>query len=141
MIITISGQEVPVRKETLEVNDTIDQHSTCSFVVVDTEGEFDFEKGEPVEVYNDDDKLVFGGVIEEAHKRKVTKGLFRHEIICQDWHYLASKRIAARAYKGQKAGQVINALLDNYLRDEGLYGGYYWNIYEGKTWNEVSENE
>lgn len=120
MIVRIANEEVPTREGSLEISDRIGERSTCYFVVSDEDGEMRFEKGQKVEVEYEG-SLIFGGVIERAREQRVSpQGTLFHTIEAPDWHYLTDKRIVAEAFKGETPGNVVQALLNNYLTDEGM---------------------
>lgn len=56
-MIKVNNQIVDISKNSLNISDAIEERTTCSFTVVDTEGEYSFRKGHPVEVYNKKDIL------------------------------------------------------------------------------------
>ena len=80
-----------------------------------------FKKGQPVDVY-DGEELIFSGVIETAIKIKNTFDMV-HDVSCIDWHYLADKRIMAKAYENEQAGDIIKDIISTYLVDEGVTQG------------------
>ncbi len=69
-------------------------------------------------------EIVFSGVIERAEGAYYTKdGILFFEIECVDWHYAADKRLAAKSYSEQYAGDIIIDLWESYLKDEGIVAG------------------
>lgn len=68
---------------------------------------------------------VFGGVIDRpvAKNASLYGNAKMHDITCADWHYLAGKRIIAKAYKDMYAGDIVKDIIDNYLSQEGITAG------------------
>ncbi len=123
MLIAISGSQVSVLAGTLNIDDAIGERSTCSFVVRDNAGAMHFRKGQPVQVIDDEGRLVFAGVVDSAQEQKPgPRPLLLHRITCADWHYLADKRIAAKSYENMAAGDIVSDLLASYLHAEGVLG-------------------
>jgi hypothetical protein len=123
MIVKIGGNQVSVSRGSMSISTAIEERSTTSFVVVDVDGAFHYEKGQPVEIINDENgnKLEFAGVIESSKEQKITstRGLM-HSISCVDWHYLADRRIIAKAYEDMYAGDIVKDLITTYLAQEGV---------------------
>lgn len=119
--VKISDDPVQIRKQSFTIEDIIDEHSVCSFVVVDIGEGYSFQKGEPIEV-EEDSELIFTGFIEEAHEKVLSKDgeMREHEIHCKDNHYLIDKRVIARAYENMLAGDVVKNLWEEYWQDEGI---------------------
>ena len=71
--------------------------------------------------YTDYEK-VFGGVIDRpvSQNASLNGNAKMHAITCADWHYLAGKRIIAKAYKGMYAGDIVKDIIINYLSQEGI---------------------
>lgn len=120
MDIKIGGVFVPVAENSEQIEDAIEERSTASFAVVDKLNQFTFQKGQPVEIY-DNNLLLFSGIIESALKKVYThNGVAKHAISCIDWHYLADKRIIANAYTNQHAGEIVRDIVDTILSHEGV---------------------
>ncbi len=123
MQVTISGNIVSILNRTLNIDDAIEERSTCSFTVIDIEGTKHFRKGQPVIITDDDGIRVFAGVIDSVTEEKPGSGnLLYHRVQCVDWHYLADKRIAAKTHENTLAGDIVQDLIDSYLREEGVMG-------------------
>lgn len=123
--VTVGGVAVTVSDGTLEIEQAIEERSTCRFTVVDREGALRFHTGQRVIVTDDvTGETLFGGVIETPDEREIRDagGLF-HEITAVDWHYLADKRIAATSYENRTAGEIVGDLVGTYLAAEGVRGG------------------
>lgn len=122
-MIKISGQEVIISKDSLSIDDAIEERSIASFTVIDASGSRHYKKGEPVEII-ENGELIFAGVIDTPKEKKVTPiGDMYHYITCTDWHYLADKRIVAKAYELTFAGDIVIDFINTYLADEGVTAG------------------
>lgn len=138
MQVYISGNSIMTVKNSLNIDDAIEERSICSFIVIDEHGINHYKKGQKVEVFDDDGNLKFAGVIDTSKEKKIvnTDGLY-HTIICADWHYLADKRIIAKAYEETLAGDIVNDIIDTILADEGITIG---NIQDGALVSEAVFN-
>ena len=94
--VEISGSAISLREDSLSISDVIEERSTASFDVLDLTSSEAIVKGNPVEIYNESDELIFAGFVEIAEKQEISRdaGLV-YTIQCVDNHYLADKRIAA----------------------------------------------
>ena len=121
MQIKIGGSVVDVKTGTFEMEDSIDERSTCSFIVLDPTNSATYSKGQPVLITTDSHKLIFGGVIEESEATVTSPDDYTfHSIQCVDWHYLADKRIIAEAYEDKTIDYIVKDIVDTYLVDEGV---------------------
>ena len=167
MIITISGVGVSVQDGSFEIEDNVEERSVCEFVIVDHEGNKEFEKGQPVSVFDPDGDVelpitwdfyknkkwnelsgvwqdftgrnaIFAGYIEEAEKKRIKRnGLAFHYIRCIDKIYKADKRIVARSYTDMQAGDIVRELINEYLKEEGVKVGYEWNDFSNAKWSDL----
>ena len=121
MNITIGGISVDFQIGTFELEDSIDERSTCSFIVLDPTNSATYSKGQPVLITTDSHKLIFGGVVEESEAKVIGPSDYTfHSIRCCDWHYLADKRIIAEAYEDKTIDYIVKDIVDTYLDDEGV---------------------
>ncbi|MGE5589195.1 MAG: hypothetical protein ACM3ZA_00990 [Bacillota bacterium] len=124
MEIKVGGATVAIIEGSLSIDDAIAERSTAAFVVRDAAGASHYQKGQPVEVRDDANTLIFAGVIDSAQEQQPTPGLLLlHTIRCADWHYLADKRIAAKAWENTLAGAIVQDLISSYLAAEGVTAG------------------
>jgi hypothetical protein len=114
-----------VVKDTLDVELRIEERSISSVTLVDITGATTFSKGEPIEIYDDSDDLIFGGVMDSIKEDRVSpSGGKYHSLQCADWHYLADKRVAVESYATpQTCGYIVDDLFDKYLAAEGVIIG------------------
>lgn len=138
MKVTINGTEVNVLIGSLNISDVIEERSTASFSVKDDAGEFVFHKGQPVKILDNDSNLIYSGFIDTPKAQKITGVLLKvHDISCIDNHYLADKRIIAKAYQNMTAGAIVHDIITNYLAVEGVSAGI---IQDGPTITEAVFN-
>lgn len=119
--VLLRGSEMLTSADSITIEDSIEERSTAQIGVIDERNLMSFRKGQPVFIYNDDE-LVFGGVIDTAERIKHTSDAM-HMISCIDWHYLADKRIMAKAYENIMAGEIIKDIIATYLIAEGVTEG------------------
>lgn len=130
MIVKIGGEVVNYQANSIDYDDNVGQRSAASFGVVDPLGTMQFKKGQPVEIYEENEygdpgALVFGGVIDRPVSRYLSlagNGKI-HQITCADQHYIADKRIVAKLYREVLAGDIVKDLINSYLIDEGVTAG------------------
>ena len=120
-MIKVNNSVVVVSKNSLSIDDAIEERSTASFVVIDMLGSQTYSKGQNVEITDNDNHVIFAGVISKPiEKKDVMTGIKYHTLNCIDWHYLADKRIIAKAYEETLAGDIIRDFVTNYLAIEGI---------------------
>lgn len=119
-IVKISGQPVMIYHNTLRIDDVVESRSTASFSVVDEAGTAEYVRGQPVEIY-DDDELLFAGVIESSDFDRYSPTNKRiHYVRAIDWVYLADKRVIAKAYENEYIGDIVRDIVDTILTHEGV---------------------
>jgi len=119
--IKIDGIEVVTAKDSLVVECRIEERSTADFDVIDLVGAASYTRGQPVEIRDPDDNLVFGGFIDTpSSQRAYPGGGLIHHISCMDNHYLADKRLVVNSYVSQTAGYIVEDIFDHYLSLEGV---------------------
>ena len=114
MRIEISGQAVPARLGSVTVDDRLDERSIANFTIVDRDGIYNFEVGQPIEISEDNGELLWTGFIENPVRESIRgagSGFF-WSISGKDNHYLADKRILVAAYQNQCAGAIVRDIVD-----------------------------
>ena len=97
--IEIGGVAVQYEKGSLSVELRVEERSIARFTVIDIVGATSYQRGQPVQIYDNTGDLIFGGIIDTPERfRQVTQGGLDHPIRCIDWHYLADKRLVAESY-------------------------------------------
>ncbi|HEX3046218.1 MAG TPA: hypothetical protein VHY08_15790 [Bacillota bacterium] len=138
MEVRINGVAVVYVQGSITIDDNIGERSTASFTVWDETGTIHFNKGMPYEIYDNDGEMLISGVIEDCQETLVSPvepGIL-HDITGIDNHYFADKRLAAKSYKGQTAGYIVNDLIENYLKVEGILGSMKVDYYNSNDdWN------
>lgn len=128
--VILRGSKMLTSKDTICIEDAIDERSTLTCTIIDELNNYNFVKGTPIEVFNDD-VLLFSGVIDKPTKRQIVyPNLMAHTLQCIDWHYLADKRIIAKAYENVLAGDIVRDIVTNILSQEGVTIG---EIQDGAT--------
>ncbi len=151
MVVKINDSVVEIRIDSLTFDDAIEERSTCSFVVVDHIG-VHYLQGQSVGIYSDawndnrvwndaeiwdDDIILYAGFIEKPTEKKPGTNIILHSVSCKDMHYLADKRILAKAYSNVTAGYIVNDIVATKLADEGVTVGM---IQDGPTVTEAIFN-
>lgn len=65
----IGGEQVILERDSLTVNQKIEARSIAEFTVLDRQGLKHYQKGEPIEIYDLNDVLVWSGVIDIPEER------------------------------------------------------------------------
>jgi hypothetical protein len=120
-----------VKRGSLAIHHTIEEASTAEFVVKDALGAtrgtpWHFTKGMQVLIQEDDETMIFGGVVDSVEEEPLTglSPLIWHNISCVDWHYLAGKRLVVYAATDTATDVAVDYILATYLADEGITEGY-----------------
>ncbi len=125
MQVKVDGVVTPLLVNSLKVDNAVGQRSTASVTLVDTNGANHYQDGQRVDITDNSGNLVYSGVVDTDDEvmpdSAVSSNLLFHNVACKDWHYLADKRLVAKAYNaGQTCGAIINDLLTTILADEGV---------------------
>ena len=119
------------RPMTLEIDDEIAARSTARFNLVDVNGSLEVDDGIPIEIYDYNGTLVFGGFTN--YPRRVnpigTDALF-YDIDSIDYNSIADRYLVAESYISQTCGYIVDDILTKYLSVDGITVG---NIEEGIT--------
>lgn len=117
----LDTNEIILHTPTPKISHSVDKRSTASFSILDPLGSYHFDKGEEVEIWDEDGGKIFGGYIdsvtEELYKNNTA---LKHSISCVDYHYLADKRIVAKAWQNTTIETIVNWVLDSILETEGV---------------------
>jgi len=117
-VYTINDNTVTVINRTLNINDKINERTTCGFSV--HEPIFEITKGMEV-IITDDGTNIFSG---KVFKAKSTGDSSREIFIsCTDYSTLVDKRIVAEAYENTLAGDIVKDFILKYFTDEGIIEG------------------
>jgi len=136
--VYVNGQLVNTSADSVFISDKIEERTVCSFTVIDLDNVYDFKKGIPVNINSNlawgeanvtwgeadiswgDESLYFSGWIDKAIKTEPDNGIFYWNIYCIDSHYLADKRIIAKAYANTRVGDIVTDIFETYLEEEGV---------------------
>jgi hypothetical protein len=106
--------------DSLVIDDSIGERSTCTFRLTDTSGSLSFNEGEPVFIFSDS-VLIFGGSIFYPKKFNPFKtDILLFDIECVDFNEIADRFIVAEAYVNETSGDVVTDLYNTYLSNEGV---------------------
>ncbi len=119
--VNIDGVEVTIIKASLVVENRIEERSIANFTIVDLLGTLSYQKGQNVLIYDPNNELIFGGVIDNPETIRVApSGELLHPITCIDYHYFADKRLVAEYYESKTCGFIVDDIFDKYLDEEGV---------------------
>lgn len=121
-VVLVGGAEVSVLDDPpLRIEDTVEGRSTASFAVRDLTGGLRFGRGVPVQFYDDEGEVAFGGVTDAIVERRVNAdGVLVHTISCIDNHYFADKRLVTKIYEDMPVEEIVEDLVTSYLEEEGI---------------------
>ena len=107
------------------VRDLVEDRSTADFSILDLNHAYRFTKGEYVTIVDVYLETIFVGFIETATEHRLSPdGAIEHRISCSDNHYLADKRIIAKAFVSpDTVADAVTWIIDNILVDEGVTAG------------------
>lgn len=105
-----------------QVRDLVEDRSTADFSIWDPNHEYRFTKGEYVQIIDTNFDIIFTGFIEVATEKRITPtGGIEHVISCVDNHYLADKRIIAKAFVSPSTvADCVDWIVTNILLQEGV---------------------
>jgi len=114
------------REATLDrwlITDTLNGRTTANVTVFDPNGTMFYQRGENIKLTVDGDTLFEGYIIRAEEGRLGLDGSRTHQLDCADQHYLADKRVVARAYQNELSGDIVRDLITTYLDAEGVTPG------------------
>ncbi len=122
--VLVSDTLIDAKWQSIGVELRIEERGVAGFTISDVLGTGNYARGEPVEIYDLDDTLIFGGFIDipEASKMAPAGGLY-HSITCKDNHYLVDKRLVVKSYINTLAGDIFKDIITDYLAAEGVTEG------------------
>lgn len=121
--VSIGGSAVKTMQESLSIDDVIRERSTASFIVLDDSGTESYTQGETVTI-TDGTETIYAGYIEKPVEKYIMgSGSRLHSIQCKDQHYLADKRVIAKAYENKRTDEIVTDIITSYLADEGITAG------------------
>jgi len=119
----IAGNTVIVEKNSLNINNRLNERTNASFVVI--EPSFEITKGMDVTIEDDGEVIFAGKVFKPKSTGDKTK---RITVSCTDYSIMIDKRIIAEAYENTLAGDIIRDFITKYFAEEGITEG---NIQDG----------
>lgn len=115
----------------LNIDDEINARSTSNFRLIDKTGSYHVSPGQPVEVYDNSNTLVFGGMIEEPEEENpMETNVLYIPVTCIDQQALADRRLIGESYDNQTCGYMARDILTKKLSQEGVTEGV---IHDGPT--------
>jgi len=133
IVVTIGGVDKTslVKKETLEIDDTLNARNSCSFDMVDESANYRPSVGQVVVITSDGTK-VFAGTIDNIVEQKLTKNndALYYNIDCVDYNQICDRYTVPAAYENQTLQAIVHDIVDNYLSGESIT---YTNVETGPT--------
>jgi len=107
------------------VRDIVEDRSTADFSILDSTHAYTFTKGQYVEIQDATLDPLFTGFIDTVSQKRLTpSGVIEHRISCVDNHYLADKRLLAKAFVSpDTVATAVAWIVTNYLAGEGVTTG------------------
>jgi hypothetical protein len=116
----IANNTVNVIRRSLNINDKINERTTCSFTVV--EPDFQISKGMEVLITDDGTTIFAGKVFTPNSKGDSFKEV---SVSCTDYSVLIDKRIIAEAYENTLAGDIVRDFITKYFRKTVILNNIY----------------
>jgi hypothetical protein len=107
------------------VRDIVEDRSTADFSILDLTHSYSFQKGQYVEILDSGLETIFTGFIDNVTVRRLSPGgVLEHRIACVDNHYLADKRLIAKAFVSPDTiADAVGWIMTNILNGEGVTTG------------------
>lgn len=119
-----SGTALFIDAGTLTIDNTIGKRSQAAFTVHSTNTSRHYQQYEQISIYDSNNTLVFSGYITQPQEQKPGfQPSLDHKITCTDQHYLADKRIIARAYTNRTRSSIVADIVQTILSQEGVTVG------------------
>lgn len=135
--VTVAGTTYDFLAFSLSIDTAVEERSTCDLVIPDDATNLTFAQGDEVTVDDGADRI-FGGYVDSAELESPPPHSWRRwRLSCIDRHYLADRRIAAKAYEDTSAGAIVTDLHTRYLSDEGVTLG---TVEDGPTVGQATFN-
>jgi hypothetical protein len=108
----------------LSIQDEISARSTADFSLVDKTGNYHPSPGQPIEVYDNSNNLIFGGMIEEPEEENpMSTNVLYIPITCIDQQAIADRYLYAESHDNQTCGYIVRDILSKKLAQEGVIEG------------------
>lgn len=141
MSVTIGGPDrtVMLARSSLRVSAPINGAASASFTLKDPLGTYWPDVGAPVDIYDENGTLIFGGSVDEpdSSQQLGTAKPMWTATRCSDWHYLLDRRIVVQTYQGKTVDWIVGDLITRYLAADGISAG---SISAGPTIDDVRFN-
>jgi hypothetical protein len=125
MRILIDKQEVMVASGSFSRSRSIENQSTCRFIVKQFTPPFVLYKdGQTVEVYDNGGKIIYSGVVFGAGAGQLSQlGYIEQEITTQGTEYVTINRRIPKAFSNTNAYEIAHYIYDKFLKPEGIMLG------------------
>jgi len=96
--------------------------TTANFIVIDLLHLDNIDNGDSIELFNGDIKI-FSGIVLNHEKYEDYHGILSYSIQAVDNSKLADKRLIAKVYENQTAGNIARGIIAEKLAEEGVTEG------------------
>ena len=110
-----------IRKDSLNISDTLNARNMCAFNIYDTTGTYRPSIGQVVDVTLDGTKI-FAGTIDSLTERKIkgTSTTLFYNVICVDYNQLCDRYTVAQVYESKTLEYIVKDIVDNFLTGESI---------------------
>jgi hypothetical protein len=108
----------------LNILDIVNDQSTCDLTVFDEQNIYNFIKGNPIEIRNDNYEIIFSGFLDSVEK--IHYGSYpstiaiEYKINAIDNHYVVNKRKLIKAFVNETIDVAVTYILNNILSVENI---------------------
>jgi hypothetical protein len=120
-----------LKQRSLRIQDTVNKRSTVSFSLVNENLDYHPSPGLPIEIYDNDNALVFAGLIDVPREiSPIGVDVLYIPIEAVDNQAICDRRLVIDSYDNMSAGDIVKDILTKVLSDEGIIAG---TIQQGPT--------
>lgn len=122
----VSNTAIPVLDQTLQLADALDNRSILSVTGKDTAGTLSFVRGQPLQLSDSTNGLLYTGYVNSDKLTKVGPPTpeLQHAMTFMDNHYLADKSVNTKNYLNWNAGHIVCDFIQQSLSAEGVWGEF-----------------
>lgn len=125
LTVTVGGQVVLIREQSLQISDRIDDKIKCRFTVLDPLGAAILQHGQPVSVVDTILGTLFTGFVDKP----TATNLFPSQatewgIDCVGHFYVPAKKTSKRTHQKQHSGVIAAQQIQQYLEPDGISGNF-----------------
>lgn len=123
-----TGDDLPIRDQSITIADAIDQRSIATLVGEDVNGSLSYQRAMPVQISDSDQGLLYTGAVNSDKVSKPAAGTsnaqLEHQLTMMDNHYLVDKRTNETNYLNWSSGDMVCDFIQSKLAQEGVTGAF-----------------